>query len=306
MTVLLQTIERQVYSQMRLKANEMVSLDEDLNLFDEDEWDFLNVTVDDENFEFFNDVPDIDFIEKPNNFKVLFPVALLGVLVLISGIWLYNIITSRQDMVYENYKATVDAKGTPDYVDGDDVDSDKLIAISENIKGYVTKMNIGAYEDLHNYCVGKSTLEQSYKSELNQMKATLDEHDSYARMLKVLSKDITCNKIEKAVKTDSVTYVYVRMNVPDKDSINEYVNLYKYNMTKFFTNKEVTQENISEFLLTTAKTDRIPCHEQLYVLEVDDTAKLIDDTKMLGIVSEAYNHCISKMSTILGSGGISN
>ena len=50
-------------------ANEIKSLDDELNLFEETEWDFLSVVdTKDTNFEYFNDIRDSDF-DKRNRFR---------------------------------------------------------------------------------------------------------------------------------------------------------------------------------------------------------------------------------------------
>lgn len=292
---------------MRTKSRqELESLDDDLKLFAEEDWDFLNVTQEDENYQYFNDVIDVDFSNKIG-VKTLIPIGVIGVLVCFCCIWLGVSVMSKPDIDYEQFKAS-GGNQQISYVDGEEVSSDDLIDLSAVIQSYCGVLNQGSdYAQLKPYCRGTSVFADTYIAQVSSMKSAMDEHDCYARMIKKLGGYIKCNKIDRAIQKDNIIYTYVELNVPDKTSVSEWINLYKYNMTKYFTNKEATEQNIVGFLLETMESNPIPCTSQPYVLEYVETSegyKLVDDANILSICTEAYNHSISQTSQVLGAGHI--
>lgn len=291
---------------MRVKSiQEIAALDEDLNLFEEDEWKFMGVTEDDENFEFFNDVRDIDFLDVHSNIRLILPFCIIGALILISGFWLYNIISSRQDSSYIDFKNKLTEEASIDYVDGTDVDSARLISINQSLQNYCKVLESGrGYKDLNNLCESTSTFYDSYNTQLCKMSSTFDAHDCYARMISEFGTYIKCSKIDRAIEKDGIIYVYADLVVPDKDSIYEWLHLYSYNLTKYFNSNAINKMNIVRFLLNTMKDNPIPCNTQSFVFEYsvepNGTVKLLDDSQIMGICKTAYNYAISQTSKTLG------
>lgn len=290
---------------MRVKSGtEIAALDEELNLFEEEEWNFFDVGKEEDNFEFFNDVRDVDFLDTHSNIRMIVPIAILGVLILISGIHLYRIIMSHDDMEFDKFKTELTSEYKANYIKGKDVSSEDFIEISKKLQDYFKILEKGKdYKSLNRFCEGNSNFYTTYKGNMDKMRGAFDEYDCYARMMSDFGKSIKCNKIDRAIVKDNVVYVYADLVVPDKDSIYEWLHLYSYNMTKYFTTKELTKCNIARFLLDTMEENPVPSNVNHYVFQfskIEDDLVLMDDSQIVGVCNVAYNYTVSQVSKILG------
>lgn len=303
-------IERKVFSGMRVKSqNEFKKLDEELNLFDEEDWDFFGGVVDtqEENFEFFNDIQDIDFVGgSKSDIKAVLPFASVACLIVVLGVWLGGTILSRKDASYDAFKEQIANEGVVTYHTGEQVESDMIIEFSQILSSYFgTLQSKTGYSNLTDLCLSTSTFEQSYDSSLSKMESAYDKYDCSARAFQEFGSYIKLNKITNAVYEDDIYYVYCDLTVPSKDDVYEYIHLYSYNLTKYFTSNEADEQSIAKFLLDTMTSCPMPCTSEETCIKFtkasDGSLRIMDDSDITSMCSSAYNYSISQISKILGN-----
>lgn len=287
--------------------NEFHSLDEELNLFEESEWDFMRVVdTHEENFEFFDDIPDIDYDERRAKIMTIVPFIGIAALIIGSGVWLGNTISSRVDIEYEKFQESLVGGQVIDYVEGDEVAGDEFIAINQMLASYFNTLKAKeGYGALNDLCITDSMFATDYQNSIDKMTETWDIYDCNARAMSEFGSSIKLNKIDKAVFADNTYYIYCNVTVPSKDDIYQYIHLYSYNLTKYFNSNEVNQQNVARFLIDTMETNPVPTASQTICLEVmktkDGSFKILDDSEIAGICDTAYNYAISQITKILGN-----
>lgn len=294
---------------MRTRSkSEFQALDEELNLFEDSEWDFMKVVEEqEENFEFFDDIPDIDYSARRAKIRSIMPFVGIIIIILVQGIWLGSLIREKPDEDYMNFQASLTEQQKIQYVEGDEVPSEDFVAINNLLSDYFkTLQSKQEYEMLSYSCLGgKSTFAEEYDRSLREMESAFDKYDCNARALSEFGSYIKLNKISKSVVTDGTYYIYCDTSVPSKDDVAEYIHRYSYNMTKYFTSKDVTQENVARFLLETMESNPIPLTTKTICMEVvkdkDKNFKIVDDSEVLNVASTAYNYSISQIAKVLGS-----
>lgn len=293
---------------MKVKSqNDFQSLDEELNLFEESEWDFMRVVdTQEENFEFFDDIPDIDYDERRAKIRTIVPFVGIAALIIFSGVWLVNTLSSRVDLEYERLQQSLMGAQTISYVEGDDVSSEDFISINQMLASYFnTLQSKSGYDNLNVLCMTDSTFATDYQNSIDKMTETWDVYDCNARAMSEFGTYIKLNKIDKAVLKDNTYYIYCNVTVPSKDDIYQYIHLYSYNLTKYFNSNEVNQQNVARFLIDTMETNPLPTASQTLCIEVvksaDDGFKIVDDSEITSICDTAYNYAISQITKILGN-----
>lgn len=293
---------------MKVKSqNDFQSLDEELNLFEESEWDFMRVVdTQEENFEFFDDIPDIDYDERRAKIRTIVPFVGIAALIIFSGVWLVNTLSSRVDLEYERLQQSLMGAQTISYVDGDEVSSEDFISINQMLASYFnTLQSKSGYDNLNALCMTDSTFATDYQNSIDKMTETWDVYDCNARAMSEFGTYVKLNKIDKAVLKDNTYYVYCNVTVPSKDDIYQYIHLYSYNLTKYFNSNEVNQQNVARFLIDTMETNPLPTASQTLCIEVvksaDDGFKIVDDSEITSICDTAYNYAISQITKILGN-----
>lgn len=291
---------------MKVKSKkEFQDLDEELNLFEESEWDFLHVEDHEENFEFFEDVPDIDFNDKANKIKQLIPFIGIIAVILFQGIWLGSLIIKRDAEEYLDFKTSLNTQSKVQYVDGSEVSGDVFIDINKMLANYfrVLQSKTG-YDSLDNYCLTESTFKSEYNNSLSKMSSSYDKYDCNARSISEFGGYLQLNKISKAIEKDGTYYIYCDITVPAKEDIYEYIHLFSYNLTKYFTGNEVNEQNVVRFLLETMAYNPIPTTTTTFCFEVVNSDKgyvIVDDSDVLNTCKTAYNYSVSQMTKILGN-----
>ena len=293
---------------MKVKSqNDFQSLDEELNLFEESEWDFMRVVdTQEENFEFFDDIPDIDYDERRAKIRTIVPFVGIAALIIFSGVWLVNTLSSRVDLEYERLQQSLMGAQTISYVEGDEVSSEDFISINQMLASYFnTLQSKSGYDNLNELCMTDSTFATDYQNSIDKMTETWDVYDCNARAMSEFGTYVKLNKIDKAVLKDNTYYVYCNVTVPSKDDIYQYIHLYSYNLTKYFNSNEVNQQNVARFLIDTMETNPLPTASQTLCIEVVKSAdggfKIVDDSEITSICDTAYNYAISQITKILGN-----
>lgn len=294
---------------MKVKTQkEFQALDEELNLFEDSDWDFLSVLeTHEENYELFEDVEDVSLSEvAKDRYYQLMHTALLGVIALILIVWFGGIVLSRRDAKYESFQVAVDSKGTINYINGTEVSGETLIDLNKVLSSYFNTMQSKSdYSNLSYMCLDKSAFEQSYRDALSKMSSNYDKYDCRARAMTEFGSYLKINKIKKAIEKDGKYYVYCDITIPSEDDVNEYIHLYSYNLTKNFMNNEVNSQNIARFLLETMDSSPVPCTTNVLCFEMvkadDNTMRLTSDAQINSIVNSAYETAVEQISLILGS-----
>lgn len=291
-------------------ANEIKSLDDDLNLFEETDWDFLSVVDNqDTNYEYFNDIRDTDF-DKRYKFKLKnYAVQIAGfcaVLVLCSVIAIkVTGILEKDDYNQVASMSSVNQGAATYYESGDDASSEDLIAISGVVNDYFKVLKAESdYNSLYNYCATTSNFADTYYSVTGKVQTVYDDNDCYARMLRELAGFCSVNKVTKVVVKDDTYYCYASVNMPTSNDVYEYAYLYQYNFTKKFANTAPTESGIVQYLLDTTNENPISCSSQeicIKFVKKGDSFKVVDDSFITSTCSDAYTSLVNQISRILGS-----
>lgn len=293
---------------MKVKSkSEFQALDEELNLFEDAEWDFMKVVEEqEENYEFFDDIPDIDFNAKKAKMKTVAPFIGIVVIILFQSIWLGSLIREKPDEDYLNFQASLTKKQQEEYIKGNEVSGSEFVEINSMLADYFkTLKSKQGYDTLNNICLNGSAFKREYDASLSKMESTYDKYDCNARALAEFGSYLNLNKIKKAVESDGTYYIYCDVTVPSKDDVAEYIHLYSYNLTKYFTSNEVNTQNVARFLLETMSTNPVPTTTKSICFEIikvsDGSFRIVDDSEILNISSTAYSYSINQITKVLGS-----
>lgn len=256
---------------------EIFSLDEELNLFDEANWDFLNVSETAENYEYYNDIRDIDFEEESalRIFKnELVPLFILGVVAILSIVLCLGVLgVFKNSQNYENILGVENSDKSStnivNYIDGDECNNSDLVLISKTLSNYCGILKAkSSYSNLNTLC-SESSFFNCYKDYTDNIKESYDINDCYARGFSQFGSFISVNKIDRVIKKDNTYYCYVYLNVPTNEDIFQYVYMHQYDIAKYFTNREINEENIVRFLLDTTEQSAISSTSVGYCIEFE-------------------------------------
>lgn len=287
---------------------EIANLDEELNLFDEDEWDFFQtLQPQDKNYEYFNDIMDKEFKKSiiPDYIKSALIVSFISISCLVVVIIFFVQYGLVLDTDYEATKGiSSTGKSTINYVDGKECSSEDLVEASKTLAGYFGVLrNKSGYNTLDMYCKDSSVFKSMYNMYLNQMKTSYDTNDCYARLLSAFGSYCTVNNIDKLIEKDGKYYCYVVLNMPSQDDIYEYVYLYQYNFTKHFMSTDATEGNIIRYLFDLTEISAIPCTPQEICLELEKDGngefKIISDSIIVDNCVISYTNAINRIVSIL-------
>ena len=292
-------------------VNEVQSLDDELNLFEEDNWDFMAVLDNhDTNYEYFNDIRDTDFDKKSSSvtLKSLAPMICVAAFLLVAGfvtMKAVGVFDSNED--YQSVANTVTVKDSVSLqrVEGKQADSSELIDISKVLQTYFDVLRSESdYTQLNDYCKNSSTFSSTYYTCTDKVVSLYDNNDCYARALREFGSFCSVGKVNEVIVKDNIYYCYVNLNIPSSNDIYEYIYLYSYNMTKFFNMNDLTEANMVKYLLETTAENPISCTQTEYCLKFvktqDGSFKIVDDSSITSICTDAYTNAISQMSSILG------
>lgn len=296
---------------MKIRStSEIKSLDDELNLFEETDWDFLSVVDNkDTNFEYFNDIRDSDF-DKRNRFRlkdyVVQIAGLCAVLVVCSVIAIkVSGIFDRDEYKKVAGISSVNSDTAITYESGSDVSSEDLINISGVVNDYFRILKSeGDYKGMYNLCATTSNFADTYYSVTNKVQTVYDNNDCYARMLRELAGFCSLNKVTKVVVKDDTYYCYLNVNMPTSNDVYEYAYLYQYNFTKKFNNTVPTEAGIVQYLLDTTNENPISCSSAeicIKLIKKDGSFKIVDDSFATSTCSDAYTSLVNQISKMLGA-----
>lgn len=291
-------------------ANEIKSLDDELNLFEETEWDFLSVVdTKDTNFEYFNDIRDSDF-DKRNRFRIKdYALQIIGLCAILA---VCSIFAIRNSGIFDqdDYRQIADISSVNSgaityYENGSDASSEDLIAISGVVNDYFKILQSkGDYNGMYNLCATTSNFADTYYSVTNKVQEVYDDNDCYARMLREFAGFCSVNKVTKVVVKDDTYYCYLSVNIPTASDVSEYAYLYQYNFTKKFANSVPTEAGIVQYLLDTTNENPISCSSTeicIKFIKKDGSFKIIDDSFATSTCSDAYTSLVNQISKMLGA-----
>ena len=252
---------------MKVKAKkELSELDEELNLFDESDWNFLNVQSG-SNLEYFNDIRDDDFRKRGINDVIRYFVVTLIVcsIFLILGVWLYNITVGRHVLTDGDANSVNDTVVALQRVqDAEKADDSDFIEISKVTSSYFNILQVGSsYDVLNNFCLTSSTFYSTEKAYREKMEYSYDTNDCYSRALRCFGKYFSLSKINEVLVKDDTYYVYANMGYPDDDVLTEYFYIYANDMTKFFNVNSITEQNVVKYIIQLADTYGIPSSTEI-------------------------------------------
>lgn len=288
-------------------AEEIKALDDELGLMDDSDWVFVDVlNTQMKNAEYFNDVRDDDFLKQKSGVAVvsgLFPVlAMAAVLVMSFLLFLsYRMRDDSDFRVLAGTKSVMEASEA-DRVDGEEAGSDMVLQADAALSAYFGGLKSEDYSALYSQCLRTSAFADAYYAATNKVAALYDDSDCYARMLRTLSGFCSTGRILSLIERDGSYYCYVEFTYPNALDVQEYLNLYSYNMTKYFSQHDVTEQEFIRFMVDITSSSAMRCHTEEYCIvmaESGGSLKLVGDAFMLELCDKAYQSFVTQMSNML-------
>ena len=303
---------------MNIKSNvtNIQSLDDDLDLFNENDWNFLDVSDNFSNVEYFNDIRDTQFDkgagkEDLKHFMMIstyIAVLVICIMILVDRTGVLD--KTDYDKVSQIQSVTDKSNTSLQRVEGNPISDEDLIEISNTINNYFTVLNTAkSYDELYNYCAMTSVFADTYKSRVSSIQTTYDVNDCYARMLRNFGSYCKSGRINEVVEKDGVYYVYINLSLPTDSDTSDFVYAYAYNFTKHFNSTNATEENILQYLLEIMKENKYNCSTYEYCLKMKKNdygnIVLVDDSMISSACIEAYSDIIRQTQQTVG-GNIQN
>lgn len=294
---------------MRTKQ-EIKNIDNDLDLFDLNDWCF------EEHYKDNDDFYDISFDSNGISMGlkrfvldlplVIYILLFIGLFLFILGIAItklipdknYETLVGLDNMMQRNEKVA--------YVEGSLCDDNVIIEASSLCSDYFNVLNSeSSYNYLDTLCLNKSDFNTVYQNYVSNMNYSYDINDCYARLLRYFGSYCRLNKIQKVIYKDGTYYCYMAMTVPSQDDIQGYIRLYSYNFTKHFTITDINEGNIVRYLYSMEGVSKIPCSEKIVCIELKkDTngkLKISDDSSITNICTDAYIEALNEVANLLGT-----
>lgn len=290
---------------------EIVNLDQELNLFDDNDWDFLSNSNTEVagNYEYYNDIRDIDFDGASNSFLkrdyiIVFLLVLLTILSLFICLNIMGVFDRNLD--YEALQTVADSEGmtsTEEYIQGEECGNDKIIETSKVLSHYCGVLKSDAkLVTLNDYCEGDSVFYTNYKSYTDNIKESYDLNDCYARAFSKFGTMFSIDEINKVIYKDGIYYCYVNIYAPTENDIFQYIYMYQYDIAKYFNSRDISEENIVRFLLEITGQSVIPCSSNEYCIEFvesDNGLVIKDDTFFSDTSIVSFKSSTEKITNII-------
>ena len=291
--------------------NEIKSIDDEIDLFKEQDWNFLSVIeTQDTNYEYFNDVRDTDFIKK-SKLAYLSEYAMLGVFgiaIAIMSAVLVNMtgVFSSRDVSNLNTIATVEdsSRGLRRVSGGKAVSDEKFIELQSILNNYFKCVYAAkGYDELYDYCATTSTFADTYESTTSKIETLWDINDCKSRALRAFGKSCKINKVQQILEKDGVYYCYVKLSAPSDTDISEYIYLYSKEMIRDFNGVTSTEAGLYKSLLENIKYHPLPTSPSEYMITFvpsGDNYKIKDDTFLTSLCVNGYSEAVYKLDGIVG------
>ena len=291
------------------------SLDDELNLFDEDSWSFLTTPIVNqvENYEYFADVYDANYFG--NRYADMIKTTLIysmSVLLIVIGLYFAFFFNDRVRQVDSDYMGVYNKDYEKiEYVEGKEQGNDIIIETSKVLGNYFKILNSGTnYGQLSDLCLNESTFNGTYNKYVQSIKENYDINDCYARALKMLGATMRADSIDRVIEKDGIYYCYVNISAPTQQSIVEYANLYRYNMLKYFQSHDVNEENLLIFLLTNMKDNPMGVGKSEWCIKFKKAKNgallLQDDMQITTSCVSTFTNIVNLMSSAVGQADLGN
>ncbi len=286
---------------MAMNPTVYVSLDEEVDIFDDDSWDFKACESE------FNSVYD-DNAEFRRNPLAAFKVPLViggaiaaSFLVAVLGMSLWirysalgsevsaagKLVTSEGFVACERVEGGVAVN-----------DNDRLVDISKAVSGYfgVLRQENG-WSELDDYVENGSHVLSQYKDYLSNMQRNFDVYDCSARLLKHFCQLCTVGKITDILEKDGTYYVYLYIATPTETSAEQFIYMNRYDLTKFTT---MENRSMEEYVLDLVNSGVVSCEVAEYCLQFDSNNMLVDDSQILDVCTKAYTNAVVIARKVVG------
>ena len=286
---------------------DILDLDTKLDIFEEADWDFLKVDESLDNFEYFNDVRDSDFLQDSPSDKVkrflpiMICMAITSVVVAGSVVYVSHSTTKGYNTIQS--VASVEDNTKKARINGEPASNDEQVAIGDTLSGYFNATHSGSFSSLDTYVASGSSLTSTYNNDVSQTTTSYDAYDCEARALRSFASMCSVSEIHDVIKKDGVYYGYVDLNIPSSNAMRDYIYTYKYNFTKHFSGTSVTRENVLIYLLDTLASNPVSTKTSEYCLtftKKDGIMYLNSDSTILAECQNGYNTAISEVISALG------
>lgn len=294
-----------------------VSSSLDINVFDDEDWDFFSDVGSNTGFDCIN-VSNAGSCDSRTSkkYKVKRCLSFIGVtlgclfLGFVLIMCIIAITISTMSKVWSQDNGNNEVKQAPKSLvldrvaGGEEVNNEEIQGVSSTLSTYFDVLGAEkGYSNLDNFCVDSSVfalLEQTYRT---SSKESYDADDCSARALRVFGSCCSLVKIEDVLVKDGIYYCYARVKAPNTEELLAYYRKYNYDMTKFFTTNELSAMTVSQFMLGVVENGDIPTYESEWVFELkydDDMYKLVDDSQVSDYCTKVYNISVDKVVTLIG------
>ena len=286
--------------------NEEWSLDDELDLFSDTDWKFIDTTITD-NIEYYNDIRDTQFDGNNTNddsmrrFIAISLFSFAFIVLCMLGIQWSGVLNNRGD--YErvnNIQSVNSTEVKTSEREGDTVnDSEILISADKTLTNYFTSLGTSSFTELNDFCV-HSSLADMYKDRKDNIKTTYDVNDCYARLLKTLALQSRKGRINEIRRVDNKYLVYMNIALPTEADVSDFVYNNKYNLVKQFNTAELSTENIIQYILKLFEISKIGTTSAEYCIELNEDFKIIDDSLLCDVYTNTYKDLLENIVQIVG------
>lgn len=285
---------------------EIQTLDDELNLFEESEWDFMSIVdTRGSNYEYFNDIRDTDFdLKKGRSNEVVAYAALfisvLAIMVLVA-LKVTNFFDDSEWRELNNLQSVQGGLGVTSVVDGGvEATPEELVGVSNTLNNYVTCLKAkGDYNALDDLCMSKSQFAKKYYESVNSVITIYDVNDCYARGLREFASYYSVQRFNRVVKKDDIYYCYVSVEYPTIYDVSEFINMNNQTFVKKFQGwYEVTDAEVAKFLLEVIAENNVPMSSSdvcIQMKEQDGKFVISDDSFMLTMASDDYSIAMNQL-----------
>ena len=289
--------------------------EEEFDLFEESDWDFLEEEQDD-TFGFFDEIEDLGV----EDLEVLTPgqrvargigyTVVGSVMVVTIAYFSVTLIgTNHSQAVLDNLgvSTTTDERVVEKVVhrDGSDVSPEEFVEASSVITQYMRVLNNrGGFSSLDNYVNDYSHLKEEEKILRSSMRHSYDSNDAYSRALLLFSSMIEVERVNKVIEGDDGNhYAYLTIKEPDSEVLKDHFTRNSSYISQHFNQNPLTNMEVSRFYINYARTNGLPKTTREIELELEKTETgymIEDDYYFYDVSSEVYERGVSSVIEVLG------